>query len=86
MKVKQINNDELKEALKDSKEVFNAVNSFTDCDDEQLAKIQKFNLLTQFEKDLMYLCATHSVIEVAGLYGCSRQYIYKLLDKIKNKL
>lgn len=86
MKVKQINNDELKEALKDSKEVFNAINSFTDCDDEQLAKIQKFNLLTQFEKDLMYLCATHSVIEVAGLYGCSRQYIYKLLDKIKNKL
>lgn len=86
MKMKQINNDELKEALKDSKEVFNAVNSFTGCDDEQLAKIQKFNLLTQFEKDLMYLCATHSVIEVAGLYGCSRQYIYKLLDKIKNKL
>ena len=44
MKVKQINNDELKEALKDSKEVFNAINSFTGCDDELLAKIQKFNL------------------------------------------
>ena len=86
MNLKKIDNDKLKAALKDSKEVFNAVNTYTGCNDEQLNKIHKFNQLTQFEKDLMYLCATHSVIDVAELYGCSRQYIYKLLNKIQTKL
>lgn len=87
MKVKkQINNNKLKEALKGSKEVFYAINHYKGLDDQQLLKIHRFNLLTQFEKDLMYLCAMNPIKEVADLYGCSRQYIYKLLDKIREKL
>lgn len=87
MKQKQIDNEQLKLALSDRNNVISAINEATDYDDEQLLKIQKFNNLTQFEKDLMYLCATmDSVISVAKIYGCSRQYIYKLLNKIQQKL
>ena len=84
---KELDNLKLKEALSDRNNVISAINDLTDYDDEQLLKLQKFNNLTQFEKDLMYLCATmDSVISVAKIYGCSRQYIYKLLNKIKEKL
>lgn len=86
MKLKKIDNNKLKLALKESKKIFNLINTDINYDDEQLHKIHKFNQLTQFEKDLMYLCATNSVVEVANLYGCSRQYIYKLLNKIQTKL
>lgn len=84
---KELDNLKLKEALSDRNNVISAINDLTDYDDEQLLKLQKFNNLTQFEKDLMYLCATmDSVISVAKIYGCSRQYIYKLLHKIQKKL
>ena len=85
--MKELDNLKLKAALSDRNNVISAINESTDYDDEQLLKLQKFNNLTQFEKDLMYLCATmDSVIEVSKLYSCSRQYIYKLLNKIKEKL
>lgn len=87
MKQKQIDNEQLKLALSDRNSVISAINEATDYDDEQLLKLQKFNNLTQFEKDLLYLCSTmDSVIEVSKLYSCSRQYIYKLLNKIQQKL
>lgn len=87
MKQKQIDNEQLKLALSDSKNVISAINEANDYDDEQLLKLQKFNDLTQFEKDLLYLCSTMpSIIEVSKLYSCSRQYIYKLLHKIQQKL
>lgn len=79
-------NEKLLSALKDRNDVIDSINQYTNYDDEQLLKLKKFNNLTQFEKDLLYLCSIHKVIEVAKLYGCSRQYIYKLLNKIKLKL
>lgn len=85
--MKQIDNEQLKLALSDRDNIISAINEATDYDDEQLLKLQKFNNLTQFEKDLLYLCSTmDSVIEVSKLYSCSRQYIYKLLNKIQQKL
>lgn len=83
--MKAIDNEKLIEALKESKAVFAAI-QYYNCDDEQLAKIQKFNNLTQFEKDLMYLTCTMKAVDVAKLYGVSRQYIYKVLNQIKQKL
>ena len=79
-------NQKLLSALKDRNDVIDSINQYTNYDDEQLLKLKKFNNLTQFEKDLLYLCSIHKVIEVAKLYGCSRQYIYKLLNKIQLKL
>lgn len=79
-------NERLLSALKDRNDTIDSINSISDFDDEQLLKIQKFNNLSQFEKDLIYLCSCHKVIDVADLYGCSRQYIYKLLAKIHDKL
>ena len=85
--MKQIDNEQLKLALSDRDNIISAINEATDYDDEQLLKLKKFNNLTQFEKDLLYLCSTmDSVIEVSKLYSCSRQYIYKLLNKIQQKL
>lgn len=80
-------NQKLLSALSDRNDVIDSINQYTNYDDEQLLKLKKFNnLLTQFEKDLLYLCSIHKVIEVAKLYDCSRQYIYKLLNKIQLKL
>lgn len=79
-------NEKLLSALSDRNDVIDSINQYTNYDDEQLLKLKKFNNLTQFEKDLLYLCSIHKVIEVAKLYGCSRQYIYKLLNKIQLKL
>lgn len=79
-------NEKLLSALKDRNDVIDSINQYTNYDDEQLLKLKKFNNLTQFEKDLLYLCSIHKVIEVAKLYDCSRQYIYKLLNKIQLKL
>lgn len=79
-------NEKLITALKDRNSVIDSINQYTNYDDEQLLKLKKFNNLTQFEKDLLYLCSIHKVIEVAKLYDCSRQYIYKLLNKIQKKL
>lgn len=79
-------NERLLSALKDRNDTIDSINLISDFDDEQLLKLQKFNNLSQFEKDLLYLCAIHKVVEVAKLYGCSRQYIYKLLNNIQSKL
>ena len=79
-------NEKLLSALSDRNDVIDSINQYSNYDDEQLLKLKKFNNLTQFEKDLLYLCSIHKVIEVAKLYGCSRQYIYKLLNKIQLKL
>lgn len=79
-------NQKLLSALSDRNDVIDSINQYTNYDDEQLLKLKKFNNLTQFEKDLLYLCSIYKVIEVAKLYGCSRQYIYKLLNKIQLKL
>ena len=80
-------NQKLLSALSDRNDVIDSINQYTtNYDDEQLLKLKKFNNLTQFEKDLLYLCSIYKVIEVAKLYECSRQYIYKLLHKIQNKL
>lgn len=79
-------NEKLLSALSDRNDVIESINQYNNYDDEQLLKLKKFNNLTQFEKDLLYLCSIYKVIEVAKLYGCSRQYIYKLLNKIKLKL
>lgn len=85
MKIKY-NNDKLIAALKDSKEIYLDIMSVKGIDDEQLNKLNKFDKLPQFDKDLLLLTATKPIPEVAELYGISRQYVYKLLKKIKEKL
>ena len=82
----QNQNQNLISALKDRNDTIDSIMQYGDYDDEQLLKLQKFNNLSQFEKDLLYLCAIHKVVEVSKLYGCSRQYIYKLLNNIQSKL
>lgn len=79
-------NQNLISALKNRNNTIDSIMQYGDYDDEQLLKLQKFNNLSQFEKDLLYLCAIHKVVEVSKLYGCSRQYIYKLLNNIQSKL
>lgn len=80
------NNDKLIAALKGSKEIYLDIISVKGIDDKQLNKLNKFDKLPQFDKDLMLLTATRPIPEVAELYGISRQYVYKLLKKIKEKL
>lgn len=80
------NNDILKVALKESKEIINSILNNNDFDDEQLNKVLKYNNLPQLYKDIIFLTSQYSISDVAKMYNVSRQYIYKILNKIKSKL
>lgn len=84
--MKICNNDVLKVALKDSKDIINTILNDNNFDDEQLSKVLKYNNLPQLYKDMIFLTSQYSISDVAKMYNVSRQYIYKLLNKIKSKL
>ena len=84
--MKICNNDVLKVALKDSKEIINTILNDNDFDDEQLHKVLKYNNLPQLYKDVIFLTSQYSISDVAQMYNVSRQYIYKILNKINNIL
>lgn len=79
------NNENLINALSERDEVISGLEYFS-LDDEQVTMLTRFKQLSQFEKDIMYLSVTNTIPDVAELYGISRQYVYKLLKKIKLKL
>lgn len=82
---KSYNNQQLLDALKDSKDVISDIYEL-DLSDEELIRVNKYKKLSQFEKDLLYLISQHSVAEVANLYCCSRTHIYNNLKSIQKKL
>ena len=78
-------NDIVKAALSEEKSIINSLTDF-DLDDEQLRKVLIYKSLPQLDKDIIFLTSQYPVIEVAKMYNVSRQYIYKLLNKINEKL
>ena len=82
---KAYSNKELIAALQDRNETYNSCFQF-ELDDEQIEKLNRYNNLSQFEKDVLYLYYQYNVKEVARLYGCSKQLIYSRLKEIKDKL
>lgn len=78
-------NDIVKAALSDEKSIINSLTDF-DLDDEQLRKVLIYKSLPQLDKDILFLTSQYSVVDVAKMYNVSRQYIYKLLNKINAKL
>lgn len=87
-------NEELKEALRDRDEFFEAMSdevyNHSDYDDEELLRYNRFidtyNNLSQFERDVYYLRLKMSVCAIAKLYTISDTYIYRVVKQIKNKL
>lgn len=78
-------NDVVKAALSEEKSIINSLTDF-DLDDEQLRKVLIYKSLPQLDKDIVFLTSQYSVADVAQMYNVSRQYIYKLLNKINAKL
>mgnify|MGYP003482644748 FL=1 len=78
-------NDIVKAALSEEKSIINSLTDF-DLDDEQLRKVLIYKSLPQLDKDIIFLTSQYSVADVAQMYNVSRQYIYKLLNKINAKL
>lgn len=78
-------NDVIKAALSEEKSIINSLTDF-DLDDEQLRKVLIYKSLPQLDKDIIFLTSQYSVADVAQMYNVSRQYIYKLLNKINAKL
>lgn len=78
-------NDVVKAALSEEKSIINSLTDF-DLDDEQLRKVLIYKSLPQLDKDIIFLTSQYSVAYVAQMYNVSRQYIYKLLNKINAKL
>lgn len=86
---KAYSNEALVEALKDRDTVYNSIkkeiNEYN-YDDEELEVFKKFDNLTQFQKDLLYLSSTMGVYSVADLYGVSATLLYHHLREIKKIL
>ena len=78
-------NDVVKAALSEEKSIINSLTDF-DLDDEQLRKVLIYKSLPQLDKDIIFLTSQYSVSDIAQMYNVSRQYIYKLLNKINAKL
>lgn len=79
-------NDVLKAALHESKTIYKSMKESFDFDDEQLKVLEVFENLSQFDKDLIYLSSVYPVSEIANMYNVTRQYIYKLLHKVQDKI
>ena len=58
----------------------------SDYDDTQLMKINKYLRLSQFQKDLLYLCSIMKIKDVCELYKVSHTHIYNNLKKINSVL
>ena len=79
-------NDVLKAALRDSKTIYKSMKESFDFDDDQLKVLEVFENLSQFDRDLIYLSSVYPVSEIANMYNVTRQYIYKLLHKVQDKI
>lgn len=79
-------NDVLKAALQDSKTIYKSMKESFDFDDDQLKVLEVFENLSQFDRDLIYLSSVYPVSEIANMYNVTRQYIYKLLHKVQDKI
>lgn len=85
--VKAYDNNKLKDALADRDNVINSiVMDDINYDDEQKRKINKYLQLSQFQKDLLYLCSVMKIKDVCELYAVSHTHIYNNLKKIKEIL
>ena len=84
--VKAYDNNKLKEALVDRDDVINSILIDDNYDDEQKRKINKYLQLSQFHKDLFYLCSIMKIKDVCELYAVSHTHIYNNLKKIKELL
>lgn len=86
---KAYSNEALVEALKERDSVYESIkgeiNGY-DYSDEDLLVFEKFDNLTQFQKDLVYLSSKMSVYDVADLYGVSASLLYKHLREIQKLL
>lgn len=86
---KSYNNQDLLDALKDRDSVLESIkgeiNGY-DYSDEELEVLDKFENLTPFQKDLVYLSSQISVYDVADLYDVSASLLYKHLREIKQIL
>lgn len=79
-------NDVLKAALQDYKTIYKSMKESFDFDDDQLKVLEVFENLSQFDRDLIYLSSVYPVSEIANMYNVTRQYIYKLLHKVQDKI
>lgn len=80
------NNDEIKAALKDYKSIIDSLPNTYDFDDNELTLLNKFKSLPQLDRDILFLISQYPVSKVADMYAVSRQYIYRLKNKIYDKL
>ena len=92
MKMTNNMNEELINALKLRDVYFDSIENqeLLTFDDEKLQQYrlfkQKYNSLTQMERDLYFLSTQMKKNKIAQLYGVSRSYITLLLKKIEEKL
>lgn len=90
--IKQMNNDILKNALKDRDLYFKSIeeNEIGDMEDSDVQKYyifkNKYNTLSPLEKDLWYLETQYKRVQIAQMYNVSRGYITILLKKLHEKI
>ena len=81
----KIDNEKLKNSLKDRDKIINSLYE-EDIDDEQLEKLNLLNNLPPLERDIFFLHTVYGTNYTAEVYGCSTRLIQYKIKEIKQKL
>ena len=89
--IKQMNNDILKNALKDRDLHFDFIlQNLENMEDSDVQKYyifkNKYDTLSPLEKDLWFLETQYKRVQIAQMYNVSRGYITILLKKLHEKI
>lgn len=89
--IKQMNNDILKNALKDRDLYFDFILQNLENMEDSDVQIyyifkKKYDTLSPLEKDLWFLETQYKRVQIAQMYNVSRGYITILLKKIHEKI
>lgn len=83
MKIKNCNNEEIRNLLKEKQVILQSAMSEYEFDDDQLDKLKRYSKLKTYQQDILYLSSVMPIAKLAELYCCSKASIYNMLKKIK---
>lgn len=86
--MKKIDNNIILKELKNRNEIYDSMKSelLNDIDDKQYSYIQRYEKLTQMEKDLLFLTSQYGKSKTGEILGISRQWVTVKYKEIQNKL
>lgn len=86
--MKKLDNNLILKELKERNEIYDSMKKelLKNIDDEQLEYIERYEELTQMEKDLLFLTSQYGKTKTGEILGITRQWVAVKYKEIQNKL